>query len=369
MRDVFWFSTALIVFTYIGYPMLLWISARWRPRPVDKAALLPTISIIMAARNEGHRLPQKLENLRHLDYPRHLVQVVVASDGSQDDTEEILRQAGTYVTPIILQTSVGKALALNAAVAAATGEILVFLDVRQSIDRDALRELTANFSDAGVGAVSGELLLTDPAARGAEDGVGLYWKIEKAVRRLESGSGSVVGVTGALYALRRSLFTELPAKLILDDVLIPMRVAKLGWRVIFEPKAIARDLIFKERGKEFNRKVRTLTGNYELFQVAPWLLTFRNPLLARFISHKMLRLMVPLFLTASLISSSLVAGVLYRVMFGLQTVFYLAAVLGHSYPESKRFRVVAVATTFVMLNAAAAAAFYHFVTGNDEVWT
>ncbi len=369
MRDVFWLSTALIVFTYVGYPLLLAVLARWRPRPIQKVPLLTTVSIIMAARNEGHRLSQKLDNIRHLNYPSHLVQVIVASDGSQDDTEKILRQHGTGITPIILAASVGKALALNAAVALATGEILVFLDVRQSIDSNALQELTANFADPSVGAVSGELLLTDPEAPGAGDGVGLYWKIEKAVRRLESRSGSVVGVTGALYALRRSLFTELPAKLILDDVLVPMRVTKLGWRVVFESKAIARDRIFKERGKEFSRKVRTLTGNYQLFQVAPWLLTYGNPLLARFFSHKVLRLMVPLFLTASLLSSLLAAGVLFKVMFVLQVAFYLAAVLGHMIPESKRFRVVAVAMTFVMLNAAAAAALYNFLSGNDEVWT
>ena len=369
MRDVFWLSTALIAFTYVGYPMVLWVVARWRPRPVQRAAFQPTISIVMAARNEGLRLPQKLENIRQLEYPPHLVQVVVVSDGSQDNTEEVLRQRGADVTRIILPTSVGKALALNAAIATATGDILVFLDVRQTVEPDALRELTANFADAGVGAVSGELLLSDAAVPGAGDAVGVYWKIEKVVRRLESRSGSVIGVTGALYAVRRSLFTELPPQLILDDVLIPMRIAKLGWRVIFEPKAIARDTIFAESGKEFSRKVRTLTGNYQLLQVAPWLLTQRNPLLLRFISHKLLRLMVPFLLAVSLTSSLLAAGFLFKVMFWLQVAIYLAAVLGHNIPESKRFRVVAVATTFVMLNAAAAVALYNFLSGKDEVWT
>ena len=369
MRDVFWLSTALIAFTYVGYPMLLWVIARRRSRPVLKAAYQPAISIVMAARNEGRRLPQKLENLRRLDYPAHLVQVIVVSDGSQDDTEEVLRQRGADLTAIILPKSVGKAVALNAAVATATGELLVFLDVRQTVDPDALQELTANFADAGVGAVSGELLLKDSTSSGTGDAVGLYWKIEKVVRRLESESGSVVGVTGALYAIRRSLFTELPPKLILDDVLVPMRIAKMGWRVLFEPKAIARDTIFVERGKEFNRKVRTLTGNYQLLQIAPWLLTPRNPLLLRFLCHKMLRLVVPLLLLVSLVSSLLAAGLLFKVLFWLQVAIYLAAVVGHKIPTSKRFRVVAVATTFVTLNAAAAVALYNFLSGKDEVWT
>lgn len=369
MRDVFWLSAALIAFTYVGYPVLLSLVARWRPRPVQRAGILPTISIVMAARNEGPRLRQKLENLHRLDYPRHLVQVVVASDGSLDETEEILRQYGAEVTPVFLQESVGKALALNAAVAVATGDVLVFMDIRQTIDSDALRELTTNFADDSVGAVSGELLLSDPAAVGTGDAVGLYWKIEKAVRRLESRSGSVIGVTGALYAIRRPLFTELPPKLILDDVLVPMRIAKLGWRVIFEPKAIARDLIFSEPGKEFNRKVRTLTGNYQLFQLAPWLLTANNPLLLRFVGHKLLRLIVPLLLVVALGSSLLIAGPFFRVIFGLQVFFYLAAVCGYSIPKSKRFKVIAVAATFVMLNAAATVALYNFIVGKDEVWT
>ena len=369
MRDAFWLSVALIAFTYIGYPMLLSVVARWRPEPVRKAEILPTISIVTAARNEGTRLRQKLENLRRLDYPRHLVQVVVVSDGSHDETEDVLQQYGAEVTSVILRESVGKALALNTAVAVATGDILVFVDVRQIVDPDAVRELIANFADVRVGAVSGELLLSDPSAVGASDAVGLYWKIEKAVRRLESRSGSVVGVTGALYAIRRSLFTELPPKLILDDVLVPMRIARMGWRVIFEPKAIARDLIFTERGKEFSRKVRTLTGNYQLFQVAPWLLTTSNPLLLRFMSHKMLRLAVPLFLAVTLASSWLAGGPFFRGVFWIQVAFYLAALFGYSVPKSKRFRVVAVATTFVMLNAAATVALYNFLSGKDEVWT
>lgn len=369
MRDVFWLSTALIGFTYIGYPMLLWLIARWRPRPVRKAPYEPTISIVMAARNEGRRLPQKLENLRRLEYPPHLVQVVVVSDGSQDDTEEVLRQCGSAVTAILLPASVGKASALNAGVATATGDLLVFMDVRQTVDPNALLELTANFADASVGAVSGELLLRSSAVPGADDAVGVYWKIEKAVRRLESRSGSVIGVTGALYAMRRSLFAELPAKLILDDVLIPMRIAQMGWRVIFEPKAVARDTIFAERGKEFGRKVRTLTGNYQVLQVAPWLLTPKNPLLLRFVSHKLLRLIVPFLLAISLISSFLAAGLFFKAMFWLQVAIYFAAMLGYRLPESKRFKVIAVATTFVMLNAAAAVALYNFVTGRDEVWT
>ena len=163
------------------------------------------------------------------------------------------------------------------------------MDARQIVDPDAVSELVSCFADPDVGAVSGELLLESASA----DALGIYWKIEKVVRKLESATGSVVGVTGAIYAIRRELYTEIPPGTILDDVFIPMNVARMGKRVVFQPSAIARDRLFNEKGKEFSRKVRTLTGNYQLLRLAPWLLSPSNPLLFRFISHKLLRLLVP----------------------------------------------------------------------------
>jgi cellulose synthase/poly-beta-1,6-N-acetylglucosamine synthase-like glycosyltransferase len=310
----------------------------------------------------------KLENLRALDYPAAQMQIVIASDGSTDDTEVMLRNAGPMVVPVILKDSGGKASALNSAVQKTTGEILLFLDARQRVDPSAVRQLVACFADSDVGAVSGELLLENDMGEPADNALGLYWKIEKMVRKLESESGSVVGVTGAIYAIRRELYEEIPAGTILDDVFVPMQVAQQGKRVIFEPTAIARDRIFKEKGKEFSRKVRTLTGNYQLLRLAPWLLSFRNPLLFRFISHKMLRLPVPLFLSAMVITSLLAQGTVYRLLFWCQALFYLLALAGSVVPAAKRLKPVAVANTFLMLNAAAALAFYNFVAGRKRLW-
>ena len=368
MREAFWFSLALITYAYAGYPLLLFVLARVRPRPISKSEAYPSVSIIMAARNEGLRLPQKLENLRRLDYPRHLLQIVIASDGSHDETDVILRQQGEQLTTVFLPERVGKALALSAAVKKATGEVLVFLDVRQTVDASAIRELVANLHDLRVGAVSGELLLQDSEGAPSADAIGLYWRIEKTVRRLESISGSVVGVTGAIYATRRELFVDLPPGLLLDDVLVPMRIAKAGKRVIFEPKAIAYDAVFSERGREFSRKVRTLTGNYQLLKLAPWILSRRNPLFFRFVSHKLIRLLVPVFLLCCLVSSLCAGGVFFRIVFCAQVALYSLALLGNLRPPYKRFRVIAVATTFVTLNAAAAVALYNFLLGKDEVW-
>jgi biofilm PGA synthesis N-glycosyltransferase PgaC len=367
MKLLFWLCFAVVSYAYFGYAILLWLHVRLHGRPILQRPLTPSVSIIIAAHNEEANLPPKLENLRLLDYPQDRLQVVIASDGSTDRTATILREAA-HIFPVILPESNGKAHALNEAVKNATGEILVFLDTRQLIEPDAISELVSCFADSTVGAVSGELLLETSSKAPAQDGLGIYWKIEKAMRKLESASGSVVGVTGAIYAIRRELYTEIPPGTILDDVFVPMHVARMGKRVVFQPLAIARDRLFSEKGKEFSRKVRTLTGNYQLLRLAPWLLSPANPLLFRFVSHKLLRLLVPLLLILMLVASAISSGPFYQAVFWLQILFYVLAAFGTLSPSTKKFKLVGIANTFVMLNAAAALAFYNFVAGRNKVW-
>ena len=242
------------------------------------------------------------------------------------------------------------------------------MDARQSINPDALAQLVSCFADPTVGAVSGELHLETADGLASPDGLGIYWKIEKLVRKLESATGSVVGVTGALFAMRRELYVPLPHGTLLDDVLTPMHVARAGKRVLFLEAAIARDRIFSQRGKEFARKVRTLTGNYQLLQLAPWLLTRRNPLLFRLVSHKLLRLVVPFLLLLLLVASALAPGALYRAALGLQLLLYAFALLGALFPKARHVRAVSIPYTFVLLNAAAGVAFYNFLAGRAR-WT
>jgi len=366
MRLLFWLCLTLVGYAYLGYAVWLWLQVRLRSRPVASSPITPSVSIIIAARNEQANLPAKLENLNLLNYPQDRLQIVIASDGSTDRTAAILREHAHRIVPVILDRSSGKAAALNQAVEHATGEVLLFLDARQSVDVNAVSELVSCFADPSVGAVSGELLLE--ASSRASDALGIYWKIEKVVRKLESASGSVVGVTGAIYAIRRELYVAMPPGTILDDVYVPMQVARTRRRVVFQPSAIARDRLFGEKGKEFSRKVRTLTGNYQLLRLSPWLLSPANPLLFRFISHKLLRLMVPLLLVLMLLASAMAVGPLYRAVFWLQIAFYLLAACGTLSPPARKFKPVAIANTFVMLNAAAALAFYNFVAGRKRVW-
>lgn len=369
MKLLFWLCFAATVYTYVGYAIFLWLYARLRPMPFLMAPIEPSVSIIIAARNEEANLPAKLENLNRLDYPKDRLQIVIASDGSTDGTADILLAQPSQVVAVILPQSNGKAVALNEAVRHASGEILVFLDARQSIEHDTVSHLVSCFADPTIGAASGELLLDAALGANTGDALGIYWKIEKVVRRLESASGSVVGVTGAIYAMRRELYAEIPAGTLLDDVFVPMNVARLGRRVVFQPLAIARDRLFSAKGKEFSRKVRTLTGNYQLLRLAPWLLSPANPLLFRLISHKLLRLLVPLFLIGMLATSALATGFFYKAIFWLQVAFYLLAIFGMASPSFRRFKPASISSTFVMLNAAAAMAFYNFIVGKNKVWT
>jgi cellulose synthase/poly-beta-1,6-N-acetylglucosamine synthase-like glycosyltransferase len=373
MSWVFWGSVALIAYTYVGYAGWLWLQARFRPWPVLRSQQEPNVSIVMVVRNEDRWLRSKLRNLLELDYPPEDCQIVIVSDGSTDQTEAILREHANNprIQIVMNQLGRGKASGLNDAFEWAQGDIVVFTDARQSIDRGALRFLLENFADPIVGCVSGELMLGDPAAGESGQGMGLYWRIEKTVRELESASGSVVGATGALYAVRRELLSAVPAETILDDVYIPLQVLRQGKRVVFEPRAQAWDSPDRGGKVEFARKVRTLSGNYQLLQLAPWILSAKNPVRFRFVSHKLLRLLVPFALGAILIASLLLNTPLYHVALGLQIAFYALGVLAVArlVRAGVLGRAADVAGTFVLLNAAALLAFANFAGRRKAVWT
>ena len=371
MRWVFWGAAFLIAYTYVGYAAWLWLQARLRPWPVLRARQEPHVSIVMVVRNEERWLESKLRNLLELDYPPERCQIVVVSDGSTDRTEAILREhaSNPRVQVVMNQLSRGKACGLNDAISVAAGEVIVFTDARQKIESGAIRLLMENFADPEVGCVSGALMLGDPESGEAAQGMGLYWRIEKTIRQLESESSSVVGATGALYAVRRELLPSLPEGTILDDVYIPMQVVRKKKRVVFESRARAWDRPDLGAEREFARKVRTLSGNYQLVQLEPWLLSGGNPVRFEFISHKLLRLAVPFALVALLVASMVLTGGLYRSALALQGVFYGLSLLAWlRWSRGPLARVADAAFTFVVLNGAAAVAFVNFLTGRKAVW-
>jgi cellulose synthase/poly-beta-1,6-N-acetylglucosamine synthase-like glycosyltransferase len=371
MKWLFWGSATMLAYTYFGYAGWLWLRRRYRPRPVRAASCTPSLSIVMIVRNEAAVLDRKLRNLLALNYPPDLCEIIVFSDGSNDATNDMLREASIEprVRVILATEARGKAAGLNQAIAITHGEIVVFTDARQMIEPNALHLLTQNFADPTVGCASGELMLGDPASGEIVRGMGLYWRIEKTIREMESASGSVVGATGALYAVRRSLLVPVPTGTILDDVYIPMHVVRQGARVIFVPSARAWDVAPQKTGHEFSRKVRTLSGNYQLVQLAPWLLSGKNSLRFEFISHKLLRLFAPFALAAAFVASIALSQPFYRTALAFQLAFYgLSLVAMLKLAKGPVGRVADAANTFVVLNSAALVAFVKFVTGRRVAW-
>jgi len=371
MKWAFWISAVTLSYTYFGYPAWLWLRSKFIVRPVKATDETPAISVVMAVRNEELVLERKLQNLFTLNYPEERYEIVVASDGSSDATNEILGryQGDPRLRVLLNEEKRGKAACLNDCVAQAQGEVIVFTDARQKIELDALRPLLAAFGDPQVGCASGELMLGSANSGETARGLGLYWRIEKAIRELESKSGSVVGATGALYAARQELVATLPQATILDDVYIPMQVARQGFRVIFVPDARAWDVADQGSTREFSRKVRTLTGNYQLLQLAPWLLSGSNPLRFEFISHKLLRLVAPFALAVVFVSALLLHEPFYRIALAAQLIFYgLSLVAMLKLARGPVARIADAAGTFVLLNSAALVAFVKFVTGRRAVW-
>jgi cellulose synthase/poly-beta-1,6-N-acetylglucosamine synthase-like glycosyltransferase len=388
MRLVFWLSALTVIYVYAGYPALLAVWARLWPRPtrrpIGAAAVLPTVSIVMAARNEASRLAARIENLIALDYPVDRRQIIVVSDGSTDATMAVLAAFGSAVEAVAAPGR-GKAASINVAVARATGEILVFADARQMFAPDAVRELVAPFADPSIGGVTGELLLdceasevagrregherrrplldrrhrdhrgrdrrldVDRRARVAStiaDGVGLYWRYEKQLRRYESAVGSTLGATGAIYALRRNLYRPLPPGTILDDVLTPMRAVLAGYRVVFCERAFAFDRAAADAGVEQQRKVRTLAGNVQILGQEPRLLIpIVNPVWLQYVSHKLGRLIVPYAFLALFTASLVLAGhgTFYTLALFAQCALYLFAGYGAWLERQACQRVAAAA--------------------------
>jgi biofilm PGA synthesis N-glycosyltransferase PgaC len=325
-ESVFWSSLAFVLYAYCGYPLVLLIWKSLASRPVKKAPAEPDVTLIVAAFNEKDNIRQKILNCLSLDYPREKLQIIVSLDGPTDGTEVLaLTFASQGVQLSFAPKRRGKAAAINAAVAKARGSLLVFVDARQMLDRNVIRELAANFSDPSVGAASGELVLRNESGQA---GVGLYWRYETIVRKLESDIHSVVGATGALYAIRRTFFRELPADTLLDDVVIPMTVVLNGGRVVLDRTARAFEKPTTPE-TEFARKVRTLTGNFQLIARMPQLLNpWRNPVFFQFVSHKVTRLLVPYLLVSMFVANLFLLRGGYLVFLGLQVLWYGLALAG-----------------------------------------
>ncbi|MGD0730476.1 MAG: glycosyltransferase family 2 protein [Terracidiphilus sp.] len=371
MRIVFWLSLIGILYTYAGYPLAMWLLSRLRPRPWKTAPIAPSVSIVMAVHNGAARLPRKLQHLLGLDYP-NIQEIVIVSDGSTDGTEELLaRQRHPLFKVIILKEHGGKAVAVNAGMAAARAEVILFVDIRPEIAPGAIQRLVSNLADAHVGCVAGELSLGTGNQDAASAAVGgLYWRYEQWIRKCETAVDSPVGVYGGFYAIRRELAVPMPPGTILDDMFEPLSIIRQGYRSVLDSSAHVHDVWPQKVEGEFHRKVRTLAGNFQLVQLAPWTLTPKNRLLFQFVSHKLTRLIAPYLLITLLVAmlGLSAASPIYAVLAALQIFSLVLAFAGMRTRVPLLHRIAAPASALLLLNAAAVVGLYKFLTTRGPLW-
>jgi cellulose synthase/poly-beta-1,6-N-acetylglucosamine synthase-like glycosyltransferase len=359
-------SSAILAYVLFGYPALLALGVFRAAPPPAAGFVAPSVSLILPVRNGERWIRAKLESILRLDYPAEHLQVIVVSDGSTDGTEGIVRSFPQV--QLLARPARGKASAINAGLEAATGELLFFTDVRQELEAQSLRVLAAQFSDSSVGAASGELIIR-PGARAEEEQVGRYWSYEKLIRKRQSQIDSVIGATGAIYAMRRELARPLPPDCLLDDVHLPLEAFFRGYRVIFVEEARAYDQPTALE-REFRRKVRTLAGNYQLLVHFPALLTPRNRMWFHYLSHKLGRLLLPFALLALLAASGFLPRPWSVLLLAAQAAGYGAALADLALPESvPGKRLTAAARTFAVLMLATLAAASYLLTPGRRWWS
>ena len=355
---LFWACAAFVVYVYAGYPALLAVLARLGRRPAHRAPIQPTVSLLVAAYNEAGVIEQKIRNALALDYPAERLEIAIASDGSSDGTAAIAQKwaDGARVRVFAYPRNRGKIAVLNDTVPHLTGEILVFSDASSMPAPDALRHLVACFADPHVGAASGvyKVRKREQAQLGVQED--FYWKYETFLKVQEAALGSVLGAHGSLYAIRRELYPFPAPGTINDDYVIPVRILQRGYRVAYEPAAVAYEEARQMGG--FGRRVRIMAGNIQqLREIRPLLWPLRPLELWFFLSHKAGRVLVPWCMLAALLANAwLAAQPFYACLLAAQMVFYALALAG-AYGRWTA-RSLRLPYYFCMINAAAFLAFY-----------
>jgi glycosyltransferase involved in cell wall biosynthesis len=371
MKAVFWLSLAVIAYTYVGYPAIMYLLARFRAKPWRKGDFNGSVSIVMAVHNGAEKIGAQVDHLTSLD-PACVREIIVVSDGSSDGTAELLRQVeDPRLRRILLPEQVGKAAALNHGIAAATGDVLLFIDIRPRVATGALSALLSNFADPAVGCVAGELVLNSDGHDAAASAVsGVYWRYEQWIRNCEAAFDSPVGVYGGFYAARRALVEPFPPGIILDDMYQPLSILRKGYRSVLDRSAIVNDVWPGKVAGEFARKVRTLAGNFQLVSLAPWTLGLENRVLFQLVSHKLLRLVVPYFFVLLLLSATWlgVESPLWRVVAAAQWIFWLAALAALRVRVPVVHKIAAAASALLVLNTAAIAGLYKFLFTAGPLW-
>jgi cellulose synthase/poly-beta-1,6-N-acetylglucosamine synthase-like glycosyltransferase len=366
---LFWASAAVVGYTYVGFPIIVLVRGRLRPAPYRAADITPTVSLLVAAHNEAGGIARKLENALALDYPADRLEIVVASDGSDDETEAIVATFAESGVSLLQLPRQGKAFALDAAVAASTGEILVFSDANSQYAADAVRRLVRPFADPSVGGVAGNQRYRPGSASDATTaGEQAYWDFDRLLKEAESRAGSTISATGAIYAIRRELFRGVPVG-VTDDFAVSTSVIEQGYRLVFAPDALAWEPVASSGSMEWDRKVRIMTrGLRGVFERRALLDPTRHGFYSlQLVSHKVLRRMtgIPLIALALLSPALWRRGRVYRLATVSQSAFYLLGIVGLILGRRgiARHRLLAAPSFFITVNAAAMTALWNVVRG------
>lgn len=376
LATCFWCSAAGVGYCYVGYPILIWAAARFRQGRQTPPALadadLPGISLLIAAHNEAGVIESRIQNALALDYPHDRLEVVIASDGSDDGTTEVCGAYAGRIRLLAFPNRRGKAETLNAAIPQLRGDLIVLSDANTAMDGQALRNLARWFVDTSVGAVCGRLILEDPATGGNADGV--YWRYETFLKTCEGRLGGPLGANGAIYALRRNLFSPLPPGTIVDDFVMPL-TAKLrsGCCIVYDTDAVAREESAPDIRAEFRRRARIGAGAFQSLATLWPLLSPRYGWTALALwSHKVLRWLCPLLLVCALFTAAALAGrPIYRAALIAQVGFYALCIVGSVVPSAGRaFRWLRVFPMFASMNLALLLGLARWFRGNQSgIWS
>jgi cellulose synthase/poly-beta-1,6-N-acetylglucosamine synthase-like glycosyltransferase len=378
----FWCAALLLVHTYFLYPLVLfaldgvaqvlhnvrYMRSGAHRRRGEQAGELPRVSLVVAAYNEASCIEEKLRNSLALDYPAERFEVLIGSDGSTDGTDERVLRCTDERVRLSAAPRGGKTSVLNRCIPVAKGDIVVLSDANTMIEPEAVKRLVRHFEDPEVGAVCGQLRLFNPTKAEYEEST--YWTYESLIKFYEGKRGAVVGANGGLYAIRRSLFTALPPSTIVDDFVIPLRILEKGYKVVYEPEAVAHEETTEDYGKEFGRRARIAAGNFQSLRMVPGLL---SPLAGfpafAFWSHKLLRWCAPALMALALVANLfLLNSNFYRLMFAGQVLFYMLAYLGKAgaLKRGTARRVASVAYYFVTMNLAIVVGFWRFLRNTQR---
>jgi cellulose synthase/poly-beta-1,6-N-acetylglucosamine synthase-like glycosyltransferase len=371
LKFIFFISISLVFYAYFVYPVVL-LAFRRRPETRDRRPeTLPLVSIVIAAYNEERVIRERLDNLLKIDYPKDKLEIVIASDGSDDDTNKIVSEhAKDGITLAALSDRSGKVNVLNRVIPGLKGDIVVLSDANTFYKSDAIRNLIRNFSDTKIGCVCGELVFQSATDSEVGKLEGFYWRYEQFLKRVEGANGSLLGANGGIYAIRKNLFETLPSNTVVEDFVLPMKILEKGYKVIYEPDAIAYEETSKKMMQEMERRIRIGAGDFQAL-----LLTWKmlNPLHGfkafAYFSHKVIRWFAPFLLIAAFIANIILAGnEPYRLILVLQSMFYLAALVGRILSQfGVRFKLFGLPYYFISMNIALFLGFIRFCSNSQSV--